>query len=116
MWFCIELVSFPFLPDLRTKDNHRCRQAEEQNMYFFLNDTSHSPFITYQRILSNSKTMCVTSGTGTALPSGFHEFTFVICEVRVVKFLVLYVAFVSTIYFLLVLSFELWLLVKAWYL
>jgi hypothetical protein len=48
---------------------------------------------------SKSNTMGVTSGAGTALPSGSPEFTFVICELRVVKSLVFCVTFVATIYF-----------------
>jgi len=115
MWFCIDLVDYHFLPALRTNDN-TCRQAEEQTMYFCFHDPALSPFITYHRILSKSNTMGVASGAGTTLPSVSPEFTFIICEVRVVKSLVFYVAFVSTIYFLLALSFELRLLIKIWYL
>ena len=109
------IVAYHFLPALRTNDN-TCRQAEEQKMYFCLHDPALSPFITYHLILSKSNTMGVTSGAGTALPSGSPEFNFVICELRVVKSLVFCVTFVATIYFLFALSFELRLLIKVWYL
>ena len=54
-----------------------------------------SSFTTYYRICKKSNTTGVTSGAGTAYPSGAPEFTSCFSGVRVTRSLVLYVCFID---------------------